>query len=137
MHATARRRTPAALLIAALALGGCGDDDDAGSPAGPTEPNRPSTSAAAEELTFTAVDIDFERDEAQARAGELHVMLVNQGALEHSWTVEGHEDDVRLYTQQAGQTDQGTVALEEGEHTYYCDIPGHRAAGMEGTLTLG
>ena len=35
------------------------------------------------------------------------------------------------------QTDQGKVELEPGVYTIYCDIPGHRAAGMEATITVG
>lgn len=101
-----------------------------------TTTSDPGGGAASRDLTFTAVDIDWERDAVEASAGELSVTLVNEGAIEHSWVVEDHEGDLRLYTQQRGQTDEGTLTLEAGEHTYYCDIPGHRAAGMEGTLTL-
>lgn len=102
--------------------GGGGGDQDGGEP--------PSS------LEFVAVDIDFERDEVEAAAGELEVALVNSGAIEHSWVVDGHEDELRLYTEGSGATDQGTLTLGAGNYSYYCDIPGHRAAGMEGTLTL-
>jgi uncharacterized cupredoxin-like copper-binding protein len=36
----------------------------------------------------------------------------------------------------AGQTSSLKIDLEPGKYTFYCDIIGHRAQGMEGTLTV-
>ena len=136
-------------LVAALVLvlAACGDDEESGQTPTSGAEDRPTDTAgggggggggdeASSTLEFTAVDIDFEEEEATGAAGALQVTLTNEGAIEHSWVVEGHEPDLRLYTQQSGATDEGTITLEVGEYTYYCDIPGHRAAGMEGTLTV-
>ena len=35
-----------------------------------------------------------------------------------------------------GAEDSEKVELKAGTYTYYCSLPGHRAAGMEGTLTV-
>ena len=35
-----------------------------------------------------------------------------------------------------GSTDAKKIELEPGKYVFYCDIIGHRAQGMEGTLTV-
>lgn len=140
------RRAALVAVALALPLAACGDDDDeptatdgqestdGGSADG--EEAGDGGSDAASELSFTAVDIEFEEKEATGAAGELAVTLTNDGEVEHSWLVEDHEDDLRLHVEANGDTDEGTISLEAGEYTYYCDVTGHRAAGMEGTLTV-
>jgi plastocyanin len=36
----------------------------------------------------------------------------------------------------SGESDELKANLKPGKYTIYCDIPGHREAGMEGTITV-
>ena len=36
-----------------------------------------------------------------------------------------------------GSKDSNVVALKAGDYAFYCTLPGHRSAGMEGDLTVG
>ncbi len=36
----------------------------------------------------------------------------------------------------SGGSKSVTLTLKPGKYTFYCTVPGHRQAGMEGTLTV-
>lgn len=85
--------------------------------------------------TWVAVDIDYEEAPEEVPAGTVDVELDNQGNIEHNVVIE-ELDDQKILDAAAGESDSGSVELEPGTYTYYCDVAGHRAAGMEGTLTV-
>lgn len=87
------------------------------------------------EATFVAADSVFSEAPEQLSSGELAVELVNDGALLHNVTIE-ELDDLLVVQAGGGESATGTVTLEPGSYTYYCSVPGHREAGMEGTLTV-
>lgn len=84
---------------------------------------------------WVAVDIDYEEAPEEVAAGTVDVELDNQGNIEHNVVIE-ELDDQKILDAAAGESDSGSVELEPGTYTYYCDVAGHRAAGMEGTLTV-
>lgn len=85
--------------------------------------------------TFVAVDIAYDEAPEEVPAGESTWTLTNEGTIEHDVVIEELGDELVVLAQ-PGETATGDVTLEPGEYTYYCSIPGHRAAGMEGTLTV-
>lgn len=89
----------------------------------------------ANEPIFVAVDIAYESAPEALPTGDVAVRLENDGVIEHNVTIEELSDETILDAA-GGETDDATVTLEAGEYTYYCSIPGHREAGMEGTLTV-
>ena len=119
-----------ALIVGAVGGAACGNDDD--------DSGAPSASIPADALTVHAADINFPAKEFAATAGVVTFVYVNQpGVTRHTLEVEGVPKST-FYLEVSGAGDQavGTVNLQPGTYTIFCDIPGHRAAGMEGTVTV-
>lgn len=125
-------RMPAVLLSTlVLALAGCASDEpttvDASAP--------PGSSAA---LTFTATDeVAWTSAMKSTAPGPTELTIECGEAVEHGLAIEGVQDGGELVACAGGGTDATTVELEAGEYTFFCTIPGHRDAGMEGTLAVG
>ena len=113
--------------VAALPLAACGGDDDGDDASGGDAP-------AGDAIEVHALDsLQFDPDALEAPAGDVTFRLVNDGSLPHSFVIEDRESDLKL---SVGSSDEGSISLEAGEYTFYCDVPGHRGGGMEGTLTV-
>lgn len=130
-----RRSLVAASLLAALALAGCGGGDQEASDT--SESTRRSAGVAgAGSLVVVATDIAFPEKTYTAPAGDVAIEYRNEGSIAHTLLI----DKVRAFKLEVaakGDDDTDTVALEPGTYTIYCDVPGHRAAGMEATLQVG
>jgi plastocyanin len=79
--------------------------------------------------------LKFEQTDVSATAGSITIDFTNMSSLPHDVRIEGNGA--------SGGTDQitdsstsATVDLEPGTYTFFCSVDGHRAAGMEGTLTV-
>lgn len=70
-----------------------------------------------------------------ATVGEVTIALENTGGLAHNVVFEGFQGDAPI-VENSGGIDVATIEVPAGEYTYYCSIPGHRAAGMEGTIAF-
>ncbi|HMA27846.1 MAG TPA: plastocyanin/azurin family copper-binding protein [Solirubrobacterales bacterium] len=79
----------------------------------------------------------YDQKNVSAKAGSVTINFDNREALQHDVAVADSSGKV------LGQTDlvssgtaNATVDLQPGTYTFYCTVPGHRDAGMEGTLTV-
>jgi uncharacterized cupredoxin-like copper-binding protein len=114
------------------------DDEAGGTPeadeSGATPAGSPAASAGGE-VVIDSGDIYFRPAEFTIQADtDVTITIDNsQAALPHNFTIEGTDYAVD-YDPEA--TVDVTVNLPAGTYTFYCNIPGHREAGMEGTLVV-
>jgi plastocyanin len=137
------------LVVAALAVVGlaaCGSSSDDNSTTAASAP--PSTTPAAggggaggastiDISTPSGSDLAFDQKDVSAKAGNVTIDFDNKQPLQHDVAVADSSGKV------LGQTDlvssgtaNATVNLAPGTYTFYCTVPGHKEAGMEGTLTV-
>lgn len=84
-------------------------------------------------LDFVAQDTAYTSAPAEARAGNATFVLQNKDTIEHYVVIDELGLEVEAH---GGETARQTIALEPGTYTYYCKVPGHRQAGMEGNLVV-
>jgi hypothetical protein len=68
--------------------------------------------------------------------GEVLVTAVNVSDAYHNAEFLGAADGSEIPEANGNETGTGTVLLFPGEWTVICNVPGHRAAGMETTITV-
>jgi plastocyanin len=72
-----------------------------------------------------------------AKPGNVTIDFDNMQALQHDVTVADSSGKVLGATNLVSSgTATTTVSLTAGTYTFYCSVPGHREAGMQGTLTV-
>jgi plastocyanin len=137
-----------ALVLASLALAACGSsssDSSATTAEATTESQTEAGAGQAKEAEggSAALDIEageglaFTSDTATAKAGKVTVNFTNSQPLTHDVAIEDSSGKTIGKTELIAEgSDSTTVDLKPGEYTYYCTVPGHREAGMEGTLTV-
>jgi plastocyanin len=139
-----------ALVLAAFALVACGDDDGTTTTTSDTGAETTTETGGGEKAGGGGeggATLKFEADpggalaytttEASSEAGNVTLEFDNPQAASHDVAIEDSGGKT------VGQTDlitdsstSTTVDLKPGEYTFYCSVPGHREAGMEGTLTV-
>lgn len=123
----------AASTIAMTACSAGGDDGAAGSTDPETSSSVISNDGGTVALTGTSA-LKWDKTEATADAGEVTFTLTAEGAA-HDIVIE-ELDDLVVVEAAIGETASAAISLTAGTYTYYCNIVGHRAAGMEGTLVV-
>lgn len=72
---------------------------------------------------------------ATATAGPVTIEMPNKSGTQHDLTIEGN--GVKFATPVISNgVAKGTGTLKPGKYVFYCSVPGHRQAGMQGTLTV-
>lgn len=131
-HRAVRGTAAVALLLAAVAVAGCGP--------------------SAQVVTLTIHYSAFDRTEISVPRGvPVTFVLVNEDPIDHEWLIgdEGFHDAHRTGTHErhgavptevtvpALETVSTTITFDEpGSFAFICHLPGHEAYGMIGLLTV-
>jgi plastocyanin len=140
------------LALASVALVACGSSSDSTTTTSSSSGEEGGGGAAAESGkesggegggSTVKVEADpngelaFTTTKASAKAGEVTIDFNNPQSLTHDVAIEDSSGKEVGKTELTGQGEtSATVNLKPGTYTYYCTVPGHREAGMEGTLTV-
>jgi plastocyanin len=80
--------------------------------------------------------LKFDEETYTATADTVTIELVDDGTVPHTLLIDKVKEWEKLSVTRKGDTDKGSVQLAPGTYTIYCDVPGHRAAGMEAKLVV-
>ena len=112
-------------ICAVLALGACSSSKSS------SEPTKTVTNG---KITVEGFDsLHFDVGTIKTTAGPLEVTFTNKGSLQHTFTIEGTDLDLKA---NAGKTETGTVTLAKGTYKYECTVPGHAQGGMKGEIEV-
>lgn len=79
----------------------------------------------------------FSTKSLHTTAGRVVIHFTNRAPEAHNLTLQSPAGSTVAATPTfAGGTKTLAVTLKPGIYTYYCSVPGHRAAGMQGKLTV-
>jgi plastocyanin len=105
-----------------------------GRPAAP-----PAPAAAGSNLKLAANPsglLRYNTKQLSAKAGRVSITMTNMSPLEHNVTIAKGSTVLGATPTFQGGSRTLTLNLKPGTYTFYCSVPGHRQAGMEGTLTV-
>jgi plastocyanin len=82
--------------------------------------------------------LSFDKKTLSAKAGKVTITMTNMSPVGHNITIQqGTSGSVLGSTPTfTGGSKSVTVNLKAGTYTFFCSVPGHRAGGMVGTLTV-
>jgi plastocyanin len=144
----------AALAAALLALAGCGSSSSSSSSSSAsTAAETPTTSSAStstpapasesggpERLSLEANSegqLAYNTKSLSAKSGTISIDFTNSSPLPHNVTIESASGEkVGATPTFSGGSKTVSASLKPGTYKFFCSVPGHRQAGMEGTLTV-
>jgi plastocyanin len=150
---------PAATIASASALAACGSTNTTSTAATVGSPSQAQSAAAARPTATTGSpapssspaagpstslklaanpggELDYNTRQLTAQAGRVTITMTNMSPLEHNVTLARGSTVLGATPTFQGGSKSLTLNLKPGTYTFYCSVPGHRAAGMEGTLTV-
>jgi plastocyanin len=105
----------------------------------PAPASSPAAGKAGSSLALAANPagtLAYNTKQLSAKAGTVTITMTNMSPLEHNVTVAEGTKVLGATPTFKGGSMKLTLKLKPGKYVFYCSVPGHRQAGMEGTLNV-
>ena len=81
--------------------------------------------------------IAYDTTSLASKPGKVTIDFDNPAPLEHDVAIEDQGGEELADSEMIAESKTSvSVELAPGTYTFFCTVPGHREAGMEGTLTV-
>lgn len=89
------------------------------------------------QLEASETALEYDTTQLSAKAGKVTIDFKNPSAIAHNVVIEDQSGKELASFEPIAQGEESeTAELKPGTYTFFCSVPGHRQAGMEGTLTV-
>lgn len=89
------------------------------------------------QLAASESDLAYDTTSLSSKPGKVTIDFTNPSTLEHDVAIEGSGGEEIAKSDLIAKSKTSVSAeLAPGTYTFFCTVPGHREAGMEGTLTV-
>ncbi|HEX5853919.1 MAG TPA: plastocyanin/azurin family copper-binding protein [Solirubrobacteraceae bacterium] len=102
----------------------------------PTPPSSPAAPSSLSLAADPAGALAYDPKQLSAKAGKVTITMTNASPVGHNVAIAEGTKVLGATPVFTGGSKKLEVTLKPGRYTFYCSVPGHRAAGMEGTLTV-
>jgi plastocyanin len=104
----------------------------------PGESGEPAGGGATIKVSADPSALAFAQKSLTANSGQVRIEFTNPAPVAHDVRIEGAGGRQIGGTRQITNSNTtATATLAPGRYTFYCSVPGHRQAGMQGPLTVG
>jgi uncharacterized cupredoxin-like copper-binding protein len=130
-------------VVLALGVAACGGSSSSSSATASTSSSSSSSAPASGSsggLTESADPsgaLKFTKSALSAKAGKVSIQFTNMAPENHNMTIATSSGKVVGATPTfMGGTKSLSLTLKPGKYVFFCNVPGHRQGGMQGTLTV-
>jgi uncharacterized cupredoxin-like copper-binding protein len=129
-------------VVLALGVAACGGSSSSSSATASTSSSASAASGGSSKggLTESADPsgaLRFTKSALSAKAGKVSIHFTNMAPENHDMTIATSSGTVVGSTPTfMGGTKSFSVTLKPGKYVFFCNVPGHRQGGMQGTLTV-
>lgn len=94
--------------------------------------------ATVQSVRIVAREFAFEPKEITVRPGDVVFAVHNAGAIEHNFLVDdaAKKTVARIAVISPGGSEEVRLSVRPGAYAIYCDLPGHKEAGMTAVLRV-